>query len=280
MSKWEDTQVTRLQEVADEGTVSYSTVVELAEELQKSERSVAAKLRALGAEVEKKNAPTAKWDEALAATLANMIHDGKTDVEIAEALSKSVKQVRGKALSMGLMPDLVIVKQEKEPTAKTFNEEETALVREMAEAGEYIEDIATAVDKTVRQVRGKLLSLKLSAPQREKKEASKTKIYTDEVVEKVKAMVDGGSTAEDIAASLELNIVGLKSWLGRNGLRTPDMGTSKAPKYTEEDIETMRSIAENGGSVEDAASALDRTVQSIRVVAGRNKIQFEKAEAA
>lgn len=275
MSNWQDSEVEVLNAlVGDE--VSYAQVEELAEQLNKSVRSVAAKLRALGATVEKKSAPTQKWADAEAETLRAMVGAGKTNVEIAAALNKTAKQVQGKALSMGLMKELVIVKTEKEEAPKKFTDEETALVLDMATAGDFIEDIATAVNKSVRSVRGKLLSLKLTAPQREKAPA-KSKIYTEEVIAVVKARVEAGMTAEQIAEELSLNVVGLKSWLGKNALKTPDMAVNKAVKYTEEDLETMREIAATGGTAEDVASALDRTVQSIRVVAGRNKIKFEKA---
>lgn len=283
MSKWEDTEVARLQEVIDSfsgDTIPYATVEELGEELGKSTRAVGAKLRALDGVVAKKNATASKWPEDEANHLATLIDEGKTDVEIAEIMGKTVKQVRGKALSMQLMDKLVIVKQEKTEKAKTFTDDETALVQEMAENGEFIEDIAETVGKTVRQVRGKLLSLKLTAPQREKKSDTKTKVYTDEVVAQVKEMVAAGDTAEAIAEALELNPVGLKSWLGRNKLKTADMGTGKAPKYTEEDIAVIERIASEGGTVEQAAEELGRTVQSVRVVAGRKKIKFEKAEKA
>lgn len=278
MWKPEDEQVLEnlIVEYGD-NTIPYDVVVETADQLGKSERSVGAKLRAMGATVERKAKQGKSWSDEEAQALADMIAEGKTDVEIAEALGKTVRQVRGKALSMQLIKDLNIVSTATK-TPKTFTDEETATLIAMVEAGDYIEDIAEALGKTVRQVRGKLLSLRLSAPQREKKTAKATKVYTDEVVAKVKELVRYGNTAEEISEQLNLNLVGLKSWLGKHGLRTPDMGEKTTRKYSDEDIERLREMAEEGYTVEEAAKEFGKSVQSIRVVAGRNGIKFRKED--
>ena len=268
---------TLITEAAGE-EVSYADAEALATELEFPTRSVSAKIRALGGTVTKKNASKEKWPEVEADIVADMIENKATDVEIAEKLGKTVKQVRGKALSMGLMDKLIRVTAVK-PT-KQYTEEDEARILEMVESGDFLEEIAEAMGKTKNQVRGKLLSMKLTAPQRDKKSAT-AKIYTDEVIAEITAMVEADETAEDIATTLELNLTGLKSRLGKLGLRTSDMG-GKSKKYTDEDYETLETMITDWSDAESVAEVLNCSAQSVRIIAGKRGLKFsvKVAEAA
>ena len=257
--------------------VPYDVVEAVADEFMFPTRSVGAKLRALGAQVAKKNSGKTKWPEVEANVLAEMVEAGQSDVEIAERLGKTVKQVRGKALSMKLMDKLVRITQPTENT-KTFTEEQEAVIATMQADGAYLEDIAAALDKNIRQIRGKLLSMKLTAPQRDKKVAA-AKIYNDEVLAMVTAMVEAGDTAEAIATAMELNLTGLKSKLGKMGLKTPDMG-GKSKGYSEEDYATLEAMIADGADAEAIGAAIGRTAQSVRIVAGKRALKFAAAAVA
>jgi len=80
--------------------------------------------------------------------------------EIAESFAGgkfSAKQIQGKLLALELTGS--VKPAEKVEVARTYTEAEEAKFIAMADAGSFIEDIATALNKTVASVRGKALSL-------------------------------------------------------------------------------------------------------------------------
>jgi hypothetical protein len=228
MSKFEYTEemVERMHQVAN-STLTEEAIEGLMAEFEFPRRSVTAKLRKLGYDVPKKPgaAPVFSADESEA--LANFLDNnpGKhTAEEIAEYFSEqwgrevSARQINGKALSMEKTSD--IRPAEKKVAAKAFTDAQEAQIVEMAEAGAFIEDIAQKLDRPVNSIRGKLLSLGLKAPQRDKK-AAKADPY-----EGIEDMLE--STVEDIANAFGKTPRGVRTVLTRRGLSCADYSPKAA----------------------------------------------------
>jgi len=227
MSKFEytDEMVTRMNDVCA-GGVTEDVIESLCDEFEFPRRSVTAKLRKLGYDVPKKPgaAPvfTADETDALAAYL-EASSGSKTAEEIAADFMEgkfTARQINGKALSLEMTSH--IKPAEKKVTPKTYSAEEEAKIATMVEDGAFLEDIADAVGKTANSVRGKLLSMGLKAPQRDKKGA-KADPY-----EGIEDMLD--QTVEQIAENFDKTVRGVKTVLTRRGLSCADY----TPKTAEE----------------------------------------------
>lgn len=165
VQKWTDERTTQLTALAGaESPVSVDTVKSIAVELVCSDRSVAAKLRKMGYEVAsmaKSANPTFTEDEANALGAFVEANSGTlTYAQIAEAFQDgdfSAKQVQGKILSMELTAH--VKPTEKVEAVRTYTEAEEATFVSMCAGGSFVEDIATALNKTINSVRGKALSL-------------------------------------------------------------------------------------------------------------------------
>ena len=144
---------------------------------------------------------------------------GKSEVAYAEVealadeLGIPTKSLAPKLRSLGY----VVGKKAQGAPEKAYTPEQEALIKEMVNRGYFIEDIAAKLGKTVPQIRGKLLSMKLSAPLKNKKEP-KPKIYTPELIEQIKGMINSGKDIATIASELSLNEKGLKTTLAKLGL--------------------------------------------------------------
>mgnify|MGYP006919725634 FL=1 len=219
MAKFEysDEMVARLQEVASAG-LTEDTIEALMEELDFPRRSVTAKLRKLGYEVPKKPgaAPVFSADEteALASFLTS--NSGNlTAEEIAEQFAGgqfTARQINGKALSLEMTAH--IKPAEKKVTPRTYSEADEAKIQGMVDNGAFLEDIADAVGRSVNSIRGKLLSMGVKAPQRDKKDA-KADPYAG-----IEDMLD--QTVEEIATSFDKTVRGVKTVLTRRGLSCAD----------------------------------------------------------
>ena len=219
MAKFEysDEMVARLQEVASAG-LTEDTIEALMEELDFPRRSVTAKLRKLGYEVPKKPgaAPVFSADEteALASFLTS--NSGNlTAEEIAEQFAGgqfTARQINGKALSLEMTAH--IKPAEKKVTPRTYSEADEAKIQSMVDNGAFLEDIADAVGRSVNSIRGKLLSMGVKAPQRDKKDA-KADPYAG-----IEDMLD--QTVEEIATSFDKTVRGVKTVLTRRGLSCAD----------------------------------------------------------
>jgi hypothetical protein len=219
MAKFEysDEMVARLQEVASAG-LTEDTIEALMEELDFPRRSVTAKLRKLGYEVPKKPgaAPVFSADEteALASFLTS--NSGNlTAEEIAEQFADgqfTARQINGKALSLEMTAH--IKPAEKKVTPRTYSEADEAKIQGMVDNGAFLEDIADAVGRSVNSIRGKLLSMGVKAPQRDKKDA-KADPYAG-----IEDMLD--QTVEEIATSFDKTVRGVKTVLTRRGLSCAD----------------------------------------------------------
>ena len=219
MAKFEysDEMVARLQEVASAG-LTEDTIEALMEELDFPRRSVTAKLRKLGYEVPKKPgaAPVFSAEETDALTAFLGSNSGNlTAEEIAEQFAGgqfTARQINGKALSLEMTAH--IKPAEKKVTPRTYSEADEAKIQGMVDNGAFLEDIADAVGRSVNSIRGKLLSMGVKAPQRDKKDA-KADPYAG-----IEDMLD--QTVEEIATSFDKTVRGVKTVLTRRGLSCAD----------------------------------------------------------
>ena len=219
MSKFDytDEMVARMESAAS-SEVNEALSQELCDEFEFPRRSVTAKLRKLGFEVPKKPgaAPvfSAEETEALSSFLS-----GNSGVHTAEEIAETfadgqftARQINGKALSLEMTQH--IKPAEKKVTPKTYTADEESTISAMVEGGSYLEEIAESVGKTVASVRGKLLSMGLKAPQRDKK-ASKSDPY-----EGIDGLTD--QTVEQLADHFGKTVRGVKTVLTRRGLSASD----------------------------------------------------------
>ncbi len=219
MSKFEytDDMVDAMHTTAASG-VTEDIIENLMGEFDFPRRSVTAKLRKLGYDVPKKPgaAPvfsaeeTAELSEYLQSNSGNM-----TAEEISESFADgkfTARQINGKALSLEMTSH--VKPAEKKVTPRTYSESEEEMISEMVEGGKYLEEIADAVSRTVNSVRGKLLSMGLKAPQRDKK-TTKSDPY-----EGIEDMLD--QTVEMLAENFDKTVRGVKTVLTRRGLACAD----------------------------------------------------------
>lgn len=222
MSKFEytDEMVARMQEVANAG-LDEQKITDLMSEFDFPRRSVTAKLRKLGFDVPKKPAAAPVFSAEETEALAQYLNDNSgvyTAEEIAAHFQNewghdvNARQINGKALSMELTS--AIKPADKKVTPRSYTEAEEAKIAEMAAAGSYLEEIADALGRPVNSMRGKLLSMSIKAPQRDKK-AAKTDAY-----EGIEDMLD--QTVEAIAAHFDKTARGVKTVLTRRGLACAD----------------------------------------------------------
>ena len=219
MSKFEYTEdmVTRMHDVAGAG-VTEETIESLMSEFDFPRRSVTAKLRKLGYDVPKKPgaAPVFSADETDA--LAQFLESNSGNMTAEEIAADfmggkfTARQINGKALSLEMTSH--VKPAEKKITPRTYTDEEEAKITSMVEGGSYLEEVADAMGRSVNSIRGKLLSMGLKAPQRDKK-AAKSDPY-----EGIEDMLD--QTVEEIATSFDKTVRGVKTVLTRRGLSCAD----------------------------------------------------------
>jgi len=235
LPKWTDERTSALTDfIGDETPVSQATVQEAATTLETSNKSVAAKLRKMGYEVESSSSVVSrKFSEKQESTLATFVTTNSgnyTYSQIADAFENgefSSKQIQGKLLSMQLTEH--VKPTPKQESVRTFNEQEEATFVSMANEGAYLEDIAEALGRSVNQVRGKALSLlrseSISAIPQQKESKGTTRVDPLEGVD-VASM-----TVEQIADEIGKTARGVKTMLTRRGLTASNYdGAAKAAK--------------------------------------------------
>jgi hypothetical protein len=235
--KWSDEAVANLLAIVGrESPVSVVKVEEAAEALEVSTRSVAAKLRQLDREVasmakEKVSAFSDEESQGLFKFVTS--NSGRfTYKQIAESFADgkfTAKQIQGKLLALELTGN--VKPAEKVEVARSYTDAEETKFISMAERGQYIEDIAQALGKTVASVRGKALSLLRKGQianipaQRE----SHAKDQVDPIValgERIASM-----TVAEIAAAVDKTERGLRTLLTRRGINVADYkGADKKAK--------------------------------------------------
>lgn len=234
--KWTEERVAALTTfVGDEFPVSQETVVNAAESLETSSRSVSSKLRKMGYDVELASASNSKaFSEAQADTLATFVTDNSgnyTYAQIAELFEGgafTAKQIQGKVLSLELTAHVkpAPVKE----SVKTYTDAEEAKFVEMVNGGSFVEEIAEAMNRSVASVRGKALSLLRSGAidsiPRQKETKSATKEDPLAGVDNIASM-----TVEEIATQIGKTVRGVKTMLTRRGLTASDYdGAAKKEK--------------------------------------------------
>jgi transposase-like protein len=233
--KWTDERTASLTDfVGAESPVTYATVVEAADQLETSPRSVASKLRKMGHEVESSASVTTRaFNDAQETTLNSFVTDNSgqyTYGQIAEAFEGgefSSKQIQGKLLSMQLTEH--VKPTPKVESVRTFSDAEEAEFVKHASSGAYLEDIAEALGRTVNQIRGKALSLLrqgsiASIPaQKESKAAAKA--------DPLEGVNVASLSVEEIAEQIGKTARGVKTMLTRRGLTASNYdGAAKAAK--------------------------------------------------
>lgn len=213
-----DEMVERLHEAGNAGLTEES-INALCEEFEFPRRSVTAKLRKLGFDVPHKPKPAPTFTDEETAALREFLEANEgvhTAEEIAESFAGgkfNARQINGKALSLELTG--AIKPADKKVAPRKYTEAEEARITEMVEAGAYIEEIADELGKTVQEIRGKLLSMKMTAPQRDKK-ASKADAYDG-----IETLAPTMSVAE-LAVHFDKTERGVKTVLSRRQLSAKD----------------------------------------------------------
>lgn len=228
MSKftWTDEVTQTLTDaVAGIAEVSQEKLTELSESLNTTTRSVGAKLRKLGFAVQSASvAKKSAWSEEEESALASFLNENAgvyTYGEVAATIlggKFNAKQVQGKVLSMELTA--AVKATPKKEVVRTYTDAQEAAFVEMANGGAFLEAIATALGKTVPQVRGKALSLfregKIAAiPKQETVAVSKVAdAFANVAVEE--------NTVAELAALTGHSERGIRTMLTRRGLVAKD----------------------------------------------------------
>lgn len=232
--KWTEERTTQLvNAVGDETPVSRATVAQLAEELETSTRSISSKLRKLGFEVELASAAPKAFSDEVTEELRHFVTQNTREFTYGEIAEKfhggeyTAKAIQGKILSMELTAH--VKETPKAESTKTYTEEEEALVLRMVKAGNFVEEIAEAVGKSVQSVRGKALSLQRAGEidampkQRDLKGAAADPL---DALGEIKGM-----TVAQIAEAIGKTERGVKTMLTRRGLVASDYdGAAKREK--------------------------------------------------
>lgn len=236
LPKWTEDRTAELTAFADSqgDTISKTAVAEVAEKLETSARSVAAKLRKLGYKVETAAAAPKAFTDDEAAELSSFVTNNSgvyTYAEVAENFAGgkfTAKAIQGKILSLELTAH---VRATPKPEAvRTYTEAEEATVLSMIQADAFVEDIAAAVNKPVASVRGKALSLFKSGqitavPKQREIKGTAPDAYA--------ALGDGiaNLTVAEIAEKLDKTERGVKTTLTRRGIKVADYdGAAKKKK--------------------------------------------------
>jgi hypothetical protein len=220
--------------VGDESPVSLETVAGASDELETTSRAVASKLRKMGFDVEKVSGRAhSKYTPEQEATLREFVtsNEGEyTYAEIAKAFEDGAftpKSIQGKILSMELTD---YVKPAPKPeTVRTFSPEEEATFIEMATNGAFMEEIAEALDRDIKQVRGKALSLLKNAeiPAIPRQEHTKGSNRADPL----EGVDVANMNVEEIADLIDKTPRGVRVMLTRRGLDALDWnGAERAEK--------------------------------------------------
>lgn len=231
--KWSDANVEQLLSiVGNESPVSASTVERAAEALNLTSRSVAAKLRNLDKEVASMaQTKTSAFSEDEGAQLAEFVkaNEGQyTYKEIAEQFADGKfnhKQIQGKVLALELTGSVKAA--EKVEAVKSYTEAEEAKFVSLVQAGKFIEEIATALAKTLPSVRGKALSLLRSGaidkiPAQKESHAKETGDAVENLGDAVTTM-----TVAEIATATNKTERGVRTLLTRRGLDAKDYSGSQ-----------------------------------------------------
>lgn len=232
--KWTEARTAELvNSVGDESPVSRSTVAELATQLETSTRSIAAKLRKLGYEVELASAAPRAFSDEVTEELRHFVTQNTgeyTYAQIAERFHDgeyTTKAIQGKILSMELTSH--VKETPKAESVKTYTDAEEQTVLEMINAGKFVEEIADALGKTVQSIRGKALSMQRAGVI---DAMPKQRDHKGPAEDALTALGDvSGLTVEQIVEKTGKTARGVKTMLTRRGLVAADYdGAAKKEK--------------------------------------------------
>lgn len=228
--------------VGGESPVSQETVAGAAESLDTTPRSVSSKLRKMDYVVElaseRNKAKAFTPDQE--ATLQSFVEGNSgsfTYAQIADAFENgafTAKSIQGKILSMQLTDH--VQPAPKAETVKTYSDAEEATILDLVNSGSFMEDIADAVGRDIKSVRGKTLSMvragviEAMPAQRTTNGASKADPFA-EILNEISSM-----TVEQIAAACNpvKTARGVKTMLTRRELTAADYdGKAKKAKAAE-----------------------------------------------
>lgn len=234
LPKWTEERTSRLEEiVGNESPVTQATVARAAEELDTTTRSVSSKLRKMDYDVELASAAPKAFSEEQEAELRDFVEANRGEFtygEIAERFDGghfSPKAIQGKILSMQLTD--AVRPTPKPESQKTYTDEEEQQVISMIEGGNYVEDIADALNRSVPSIRGKALSLLRAG---EIDAMPKQRDVKAPAQDPLAALGDlSKRSVEDIAEALGKTARGVKTMLTRRGLTAADYdGAAKKEK--------------------------------------------------
>lgn len=229
--KWNEESTKQL--VATVGSVESAGVVpadkvrEIAANMDVSDKSISAKLRKLGYEVESlAKTKVSAFSDADTGALVQFVElnpSAFTYAEIAEQFNNgqfTSKQIQGKILALELTG--LVKASEKVEAVRVYTEAEEAEFVELAEAGKYIEEIAEHFNKPVASIRGKALAMLTKGLIKEIPVQRDSKAKT--VVDPITSLGEdiAGMTVEQIAAATGKTERGIKTSLTRRGITVVD----------------------------------------------------------
>lgn len=235
--KWDEARTDQLLALVGSATpVSASTVETAAVALGVTVRSIASKLRNLEIDVASlAKVTTSAFSEDETKSLSAFVNSNAgefTYKEIAEKFASgkfNAKQIQGKILSLELTD--AVKPSVKVEAVRTYTPAEEAKFTTLVASGAFIEDIASALNKTVQSVRGKALSM-LRQNAIAKIPAQKESHAKDNVdqIEALGATISGMTVAE-IATSTGKTERGIRTTLTRRGINAADYsGVAKKEK--------------------------------------------------
>lgn len=212
--------------------IPLSTVSEIAQRLELTDRRIASKLRKMGFAVELVSARPKTFTEDEARALADFVTANKGDLTFAELAAAfaggkfTAKQIQGKLLALELHG--YVKPSAPRLATKTYSEAEEAKFVEMANSGKSIEAIAMSLDRPLNSIRGKALSLLskqlISAiPHQEH--------YSDTAVDALADIDVANLSVEEIAEKTGHTLRGVKTMLTRRKLDCADYkGSARSAK--------------------------------------------------
>lgn len=233
LPKWTEERTNKLIAAVNGDTpVTRARVDEIAEELETTPRSISAKLRKIGYEVELAAAAPRAFSDEVTEQLREFVANNSgqfTYAEIAEQFpgDYTAKAIQGKILSLELTDHVKETVREAAP--KTYTDSEEALVLRLIQEGKFVEEIADAVGKSVQSVRGKALSLQRAGSITSMPKQRDIKGPASDPLNELGDV--SGLTVEQIAEKLDKTVRGVKTMLTRRGIKAADYdGAAKKEK--------------------------------------------------
>lgn len=223
---WNEVNTAALKELAgaSDVEVSQDRLVEIAEEMGTTSRSIGAKLRKMEFQVAKATPKASAWTEAQETELSTLVNANANELTYAEIAASfqggafTSKQVQGKLLNMELFDK--VRKAEKKAAPRTYTPEQEAEFIGLVESGATMEVLAETFGKTIASVRGKSLSLVRSKdidamPKQEKSNAKESA----DILEGVDVATHSIDSLVELTSK---SARGIKSILTRRGISCTD----------------------------------------------------------